>query len=422
MRFFKITGLIAAVSALLVYACREVAPIILDSNEITIAIGEDCQLQIKSHTMDELAFSSDNPAIATINNSGIITGISEGNTSINVFSSNTTTTCKVTVTKALTQDIILNAQSLEIVENESCQLKATTIPDNAEIKWSSSDSNIAAVSENGLVTAIAKGECEITCSSDNAEASCRLSVIAAPKIGDYYFSDGTWGSELTNGKSPIAVVFYTGDPTAEDPSLKREKPECTHGIAVALTGDEIRAWQSTPIDNISTIGKWITDNTDYKTCDISFVLKNLSSIDSIRGYNNTAGIDCYNNVIDHYNYVVDAVLFVKKYAESVAVPHKSSGWYLPSVKEIVLLGAGEYNGVSIYNNTFSIRKDLGLINDRIEAAGGIPVETLSRPYISSCEADVLYAWSCVINAENNIVSIFPSNKIYTSRVRSVISF
>ena len=36
------------------------------------------------------------------------------------------------------------------------------------------------------------------------------------KIGDYYYSDGTWSTTLDSSKTPIGVVFYVGDPSVSD--------------------------------------------------------------------------------------------------------------------------------------------------------------------------------------------------------------
>ena len=38
-------------------------------------------------------------------------------------------------------------------------------------------------------------------------------VFVAPSIGDFYYSDGTWGAELDAAKEPIGIVFYIGAAT-----------------------------------------------------------------------------------------------------------------------------------------------------------------------------------------------------------------
>lgn len=55
-----------------------------------------------------------------------------------------------------------------------------------------------------------------------------------PKVGDYFYSDGTFSTELDKSKTPVGVIFYTGDPTEKDEALKRDYPNCTNGLAIAL--------------------------------------------------------------------------------------------------------------------------------------------------------------------------------------------
>lgn len=53
-----------------------------------------------------------------------------------------------------------------------------------------------------------------------------------PKVGDYYYMDGSFSTELDVDKTVAGVVFFVGDPTADDPILKRDYPGCTHGLVV----------------------------------------------------------------------------------------------------------------------------------------------------------------------------------------------
>ncbi len=39
-------------------------------------------------------------------------------------------------------------------------------------------------------------------------------VVLPPKIGDFYYSDGTWSADLKTEVNPIGVVFYVGEATS----------------------------------------------------------------------------------------------------------------------------------------------------------------------------------------------------------------
>ena len=68
---------------------------------------------------------------------------------------------------------------------ESEALEIAKKPENGvgEITWQSSDEAVAAVDENGTVTAVGKGECEVTASVNGAEAKTKVTVgVAATGI------------------------------------------------------------------------------------------------------------------------------------------------------------------------------------------------------------------------------------------------
>lgn len=75
--------------------------------------------------------------------------------------------------------VTLNQTSLELEPSETVQLVATAVPENAiyeTITWSSSNTSVATVSDAGLVTASASGECTITVDVDGKQATCRINV------------------------------------------------------------------------------------------------------------------------------------------------------------------------------------------------------------------------------------------------------
>ena len=71
-----------------------------------------------------------------------------------------------------------------------------------------------------------------------------LGAVEGVKVGDFFYSDGTFSTKLDNSKTVVGVVFYVGDPTADDSTLKRDYPGCTHGLVVGL--------EETSMDGIGT--------------------------------------------------------------------------------------------------------------------------------------------------------------------------
>ena len=77
------------------------------------------------------------------------------------------------------EDISLNKTTLELEEGESEILVATVIPENATdktISWSSSDSAIASVDNEGKVMAVKEGAATITAKAGGKTATCSVSV------------------------------------------------------------------------------------------------------------------------------------------------------------------------------------------------------------------------------------------------------
>lgn len=81
--------------------------------------------------------------------------------------------------------ITLNPSSMELIPGESKRIEATLWPEtlnNSTITWSSSNTAVATVDENGRVTAVAPSPVpvNITASCGNASAACRVTVKEIP--------------------------------------------------------------------------------------------------------------------------------------------------------------------------------------------------------------------------------------------------
>lgn len=173
----------------------------------------------------------------------------------------------------------------------------------------------------------------------------------APKIGDFYYADGTWSSEIDYSKNPIGIVFYTGDPTAEDPVLKADFPNCNHGLVVSAFAAETGCiWQNDFQAFGSAVGKWITANlTGYISTDSRYNEDGIRN--SILGYNNTKAIRAFNSI--NTSYTVVPVEKIAAFEAEHSAPASSSGWYVPSVKELFLLINGEMDNAEVLDATRS---------------------------------------------------------------------
>ena len=136
-------------------------------------------------TDKSLEWISDNEAVATVNQNGVVTAIATGEAIITVKAkdgSNVSATCKVNVVATEVTSITITANGPTTLKaSENVQLIATILPETAtdkSVKWSASAPEIANVNENGLVTAYAVGESVITATaSSGLTAEIRITVI-----------------------------------------------------------------------------------------------------------------------------------------------------------------------------------------------------------------------------------------------------
>ena len=121
--------------------------------------------------------SSDN-TVATVE-AGKVKAIEKGEATITAKASNKSASCKVSVLKHI-NGISLNKTELGLAINNSETLIASISPSDAtpveEIKWSSSDTQVATV-ENGKVTGLKDGSATITASVEGFKADCSVTVF-----------------------------------------------------------------------------------------------------------------------------------------------------------------------------------------------------------------------------------------------------
>ena len=87
--------------------------------------------------------------------------------------------CEKAPKEVAVASVTLSRQTAEMTEGETIVLLATVLPSDAAkktITWSSSNSSIASVIQNGRVTAVAEGTATITASAGDKSASCEVVV------------------------------------------------------------------------------------------------------------------------------------------------------------------------------------------------------------------------------------------------------
>ncbi len=331
-----------------------VQSVTLDSQAATLNIGESLQLNVSVSPSDAIdktvKWTSSASEIAIVDNSGNVTALSVGTATITATAGNVSAHCEITVNPISVTGITINPATLKMEVGQTVTIHAELTPENPTyptVTWGSTDENIVTVSANGEVTAHNPGKAYITAEADGLFAAppCEVTVTAPinASIGDIYYSDGTVSTELDGTKLPIGIVFWVGDPTESDPTLKREHPDCTNGLVMALNDVTNVCWQPRFVSYGSTISSWVEANAPQY---ISLIagLEQSSNLNKIVGYNNTQALKAFNGAEDNKEWPVLAYTAIEQYASKVPSAETSSGWYLPSIKELALIFCGDYNG------------------------------------------------------------------------------
>ena len=110
------------------------------------------------------------------------------------------------------QSLTLNRESAYLyhnTDNNTVQLTATVDPDTIPVSWSSSDSSVASVSDNGLVTAHKDGTAVITATAGDKTATCTVNVSTYVYTGKYSYEVFT--SVGDNGTISVDRYATEGD-------------------------------------------------------------------------------------------------------------------------------------------------------------------------------------------------------------------
>ncbi|MDE5799272.1 MAG: Ig-like domain-containing protein, partial [Treponemataceae bacterium] len=128
-----------------------------------------------------VTWSSSDTEVATVGEDGTVTAVKAGEATITARAGGKTAVCEVTVKPILiaVESVTLNETTLTLMRGETGNLTATVLPENADdrtVMWSSSDTAVATVDENGTVAAVGIGTATIYAQAGNKQAACRVTV------------------------------------------------------------------------------------------------------------------------------------------------------------------------------------------------------------------------------------------------------
>ena len=154
------------------------------------ALGETVQLTAEAFDENghavagaEFSWESSDVAVATVDESGLVTGVAEGVATITASAGEASGSAVVTVTQSVASVVVSPSTAELAALGETVQLTAEAFDENglavagAEFSWESSDVAVATVDESGLVTGVAEGVATITASAGEASGSAVVTVM-----------------------------------------------------------------------------------------------------------------------------------------------------------------------------------------------------------------------------------------------------
>ena len=159
--------------------------VVLNPAEAELEVGGTIEITAtvspENVTNPELIWQSSDEDVATVNQNGVVTAVGPGSCNITATCGEAVGTCHITVQEPVifAESVVLDPAEAELEIGASLTITATVLPENVtnpELTWMSDDEAVATVSQEGVVTAVAPGECKITASCDGVSANCHILV------------------------------------------------------------------------------------------------------------------------------------------------------------------------------------------------------------------------------------------------------
>ena len=343
----------------------DIISITLNVNDIKMHKGEKYRLEVKSHKIDNLNFTSSDSNIAKVDNYGYITAINYGTANIiaSLKDNNSVKgTCTVTVVKPVSgvevEGITLNKNNLNIYVGDSAILTYKITPSNAstgEIKWSSSDNKVATIDRNGKVVGISKGTAIITVETSNGKkATCYVNVSKKDSSNPPTTQETKYTLTYdANGGSvnPTSKQLNKGSEYGNLPTPTRSGYKFDGWYTKKDGGSKVSS--STKINSNTTIYAHWTQNSQGTSTASSLCekVKNNSSID----YASFKELSKQNNNNDYYA-IKAAHDCANKYNKPVVVTKDTYHIYKNKEKTITVSTNTNLNDSTIYIHNENLSK------------------------------------------------------------------
>ena len=173
----------------IITACTvTIAPTVIsvpvNTRQQVVGTAFDCKGN--SISSKKISFSSADPTVATVAIDGSVIGIAPGQTTVSAVADGKSGVAQVTVTPEVVFSVQVTPTSLTLRRTNSRALSVVlknvsgTVITGRSVVWSSSNSSIASVDQNGNVIALAPGQVVVTATSGSAQGSANIIITEIP--------------------------------------------------------------------------------------------------------------------------------------------------------------------------------------------------------------------------------------------------
>lgn len=167
------------------------------------------------------------------------------------------------------------------------------------------------------------------------------------EMGDFYYADGTVlpGTTENLPAGCVAVVYWVGNIAGDNYGMLDAKfPQGTHALAMSLDNlinprdftsqsAEYIDWTYSNYENTTDISDWLAKGGWGASKPSGF--NSMTAIDILQGYANTFAMKEFNKTLKGFvDQSLTLIVALDAYNTTVPAPANSSGWYLPSVRDI----------------------------------------------------------------------------------------
>jgi len=263
-----------------------------------------------------VTWASNNTAVATVNGSGLVTGVAGGSATITATSEGKSGTSSITVASVPVASVTVTPSLATLPVAQTLQLIATPKDANGNaltgrtVTWSSSNTSAATVNGSGLVTGVAAGLSTVTATSEGQSGTAAITVQASS--GPLPVFPGAQGFGTTTPAGRGGAILRVTNLNDAGPGSLRQALSTTGPRTIRASGDlyitdpfVTVAGQTAPSPGITISGGGMHIQTHDVL--IQHVRVRVGDAVAPSGHGDLNGVMIENSSATLYNIVIDHV-------------------------------------------------------------------------------------------------------------------